>query len=229
MKQKKELCSRQGVAVEPHRCSDLLDLNGRPILGYSIEYPQIAHPDLFTECYLNGYYTYCAAKQEEAFIKKLFPALVKRTEGKGFQPSIARSRFRVTYNKNGLFSTVLEYNLYSAQGEVQAAEQSAITWDLDRGRSLPLRAMFRTRSSYRRRILAAAMGLIERNHLERELSLPEDWRESLKDNLFQENFYLTETGVCVFYPTGMLAGPEQGVVNLLIPLTALQSQLRRKL
>lgn len=230
MKQQKTAHVRQKVEVRPQKRSDLLDLHGRPILGYSIEYPQVIYPNLFTECYLNEYYAYCAARQEDYFLRRLYPALIKQmADQKGFHPSIARCQCQITYNKNGLFSSVSEYSLYSAEGELRDCWQSAITWDLERGRSLPLRALFRTRSSYRRRILASLAGLIERNHLERELPLPENWREELKDNLFQENYYLTEAGVCIFYPAGMLASPEQGTVNLLIPLSVLQSQLRRKL
>lgn len=94
------------------------------------------------------------------------------------------------------------------------------TWDLQRGFLLALPDCFPPRAPWRRRLLELAAEQLAGQEQQGTLRCREDWRRELHRAFHAHRFYLTEEGLCLFFPPESLAPAAEGVVTVCVPYNA---------
>ncbi len=92
-------------------------------------------------------------------------------------------------------------------------------WDLGAGLPMPLEEFFPPRAPCRRTLLRFARAETPAR-IERGAVYRENWRALLRRALNTRDFYLTEGGLCFFYPPGAVAPAREGVVSYTLPWDA---------
>lgn len=108
----------------------------------------------------------------------------------------------VTYQEDGIWS------LYTQMCEQTAASSLLTrwgdTWDLGTGYPVMLSA-FLGRGSWRRRLLSAAAGELERQERSGIMRYDPQWRKKLRRSFNPRRYYLTPEGLVLFFPIGALS------------------------
>ena len=91
------------------------------------------------------------------------------------------------------------------------------TWDLQRGFLLSLADCFPPRASWRRRLPELAAEQIEDRVRQGTLRCHDGWRREVSRAFHAHRFYLTEEGLCIFFPPEALAPASEGIVTCCVP------------
>lgn len=85
------------------------------------------------------------------------------------------------------------------------------TWDLQRGLLLSLPDCFPPRAPWRRRLLELAAHEMEERERQGPARYHDGWRQALHRAFHAHRFYLTEEGLCFFFPPETLCPASEGV------------------
>ncbi len=96
----------------------------------------------------------------------------------------------------------------------------ADTWDLRSGLLLSLREFFPPHTPCRRRLLTTAQAQIEREESQGISLYREDWHSRLRTAFHPHRFYLTDDGLCFFYPMYAIAPAAEGIPTFSLPYDA---------
>ena len=91
------------------------------------------------------------------------------------------------------------------------------TWDLRRGLLLSLPDCFPSRTPWRRRLLELAAGQIESWETQGIARYHDGWSGALGKAFHAHHFYLTEDGLCFFFPLGSIAPAAEGIPTFCLP------------
>jgi hypothetical protein len=152
---------------------------------------------------------------------KLYPQAVKqyqfsKSQGYPFHAYELVQNFDVTYCKKPILS--LYFDLYEFTGGAHGnTVRTGNTWDLKRGTLIKLNELFVRDYDYNQIILKTIQA--EARH--RQISGKADYFENLNENLVkfydEKNFYLTESGIAIFYPLYTIAPYAVGIQVFVIP------------
>lgn len=91
------------------------------------------------------------------------------------------------------------------------------TWDLQRGFLLSLQDCFPPRAPWRKKLLELAVGQMEEQEHRGLVRCHESWRRDIHRVFHAHRFYLTEEGLCFFFPPGSLAPASEGIPTFCLP------------
>lgn len=195
------------------------EADGVPVLRAAVTLPQIAGGSAAARRFNRYYRRYC-----RAYISYCKQILLPQAEA-AFRAALsvsapweaARSEltYRVVCQAGGTWSVVCD-----ARETVGSLPpfllRRAEVWDMKSGLPLPLSEFFPPRSRCRRMLLRFAREETQRR-IECGAVYRENWRSALRRALSTQNFYLTDDGLCFFYPLCALAGAEKGIVSFTMP------------
>ncbi len=92
-------------------------------------------------------------------------------------------------------------------------------WDMSAGLPMPLAEFFPPHTRCKAALLRFARAEALRR-VEDGAAYRENWRAALRRALSVQNYYLTESGLCFFYPFCALAGERAGIVTFTMPYDA---------
>ena len=91
------------------------------------------------------------------------------------------------------------------------------TWDLRRGLLLSLPDCFPPHASWRRQLLELAAAQIENWETQGIARYHDSWRGTLHKAFHAHRFYLTEEGLCFFFPMSSIAPAAEGIPTFCLP------------
>ena len=166
--------------------------------------------------FFNSYYRRCYRFFEERCRRDWFPAAQEAfrhaLESAAPIPQWqARLDADVTLQQAQLVSLRLDTVLVT-EAKQQRFLQGDL-WDLRTGLPLALSDCFPPRSRWRRRLLRHAADSIQAQ----EAHFHPAWRQALPRAFRPRNFYLTEEGLCFFFPPGTIAPASAGCPTFCLP------------
>lgn len=136
-----------------------------------------------------------------------------------FHPYDAVLQYEITYNQHCHLS--LYYDQYTYTGGAHGnTVRASDTWGLWDGQSIPLSGFFPAGQDYR----ALLIDKITRQADERMQQNPgiffENYRDLISESFNEEHYYLTPSGIAVYYQQYEIAPYVTGIVVFTIPYTA---------
>ena len=208
------------LRTEPFAAEREWTVEGIPVLTAAVEVPRPQGTDAVSRRIRRYYQTQC-----KAFLRYCERWLLPQAEAE-YRAALASSAplpcfraelgYRVTYNSGGLWS------LYTQSKEVTLPGQTLLTrrgdtWDLAAGYPVPLSAFFPPRSPWKRQLLTLAAEDIQRQERAGMARYDAQWRKKLRRRFNSRNFYLTEDGLCLFYPMYAIAPAAESIPTFLLP------------
>ena len=186
----------QKLLLEPAE-PEVLTVEELPVLTASLQLPTYTGWQRF-----NRYYRRWEASFRRYCRTQLLPlaeaALHQAMETAGPLPQWEASlTSTVTWQSPEVVSLYTEMRLQGPGGI--PTRRRGDTWY--RGLPLTMAELFPRRAHWRRRVLAYAAGQIRQN----PQLYPQDWQRRLVLSFRARRFYLTEEGLCFFYPAGTLS------------------------
>ena len=166
--------------------------------------------------FFNGYYRRCHRFFEDRCRREWFPAAQeafhRALESASPIPQWqARLDAAVTLQQEQLVSLRLDTVLVTEAGQQRFCQGDL--WDLRTGLPLALADCFPSRTRWRKRLLHHAADQIQRQ----EARFHPTWRQDLHRTFRPRNFYLTEEGLCFFFPPGTIAPDAAGCPTFCLP------------
>ena len=208
------------LRTEPFAAEREWTVEGIPVLTAAVEAPLPQGTDAVSRRIRRYYQTQC-----KAFLRYCERWLLPQAEAE-YRAALAASAplpcfraelgYRVTYNSGGLWS------LYTQSREVTLPGQTLLTrrgdtWDLAAGYPVPLSDFFPPRSPWKRQLLTLAAEDIQRQERSGIARYDAQWRKKLRRRFNSRNFYLTEDGLCFFYPMYAIAPAAESIPTFLLP------------
>lgn len=210
---------RLGEALTEERA---WDADGVTVLTASVSLPQIAGKsrrarrfNLYYRRFCRAYFTYCkeillpdAAASCRAAMETSAPWSAGRAE----------LGWRVSHQAGEVLSIVCDAR-ETIHGQSAFLIRRGEVWDLGMGLPVPLEEFFPAHTRCKKALLRFAREETLRR-VEDGAPYRENWRVMLRRALDVRNFYLTESGLCFFYPLCALAGAKEGIVSFTMPYDA---------
>lgn len=198
------------------------DAEGVAVLAASVTLPQLAGDgapvrrfNRYYRRFCQAYLTYCrqlllpeAAESFRAALSVSAPWSIARAE----------LSFRVSRREGAVWSIVCDAR-ETLGGLPPFLLRRADVWDMDAGLPLPLGECFPPHTPCKRSLLRFARGETLRR-IEGGAVYRDNWRHTLRRALDTRNYYLTDAGLCFFYPLCALADAKQGIVTFTMPYDA---------
>ena len=198
------------------------EADGVTVLTASVTLPQATGEGRgvkrFNRCYrrfCDGYFAYCE--------QLLFPGAADafraaREVSAPWELARATLRCRVAHGTDTVWSIVCDA-VETMHGAPSFRVRRADVWDMDAGWLVPLEDFFPPHTRCARALLRFARGEALRR-VEGGALYRANWRAMLRRALDTRNFYLTEDGLCFFYPLCAVAGAKEGIVQFTMPYDA---------
>lgn len=206
----------------PHTEEKTWDAEGIPVLKVSVALPRLDGSDRRTQRinrysvrFEKVYLAYCrqillpeAAESCRAAMETSAPWSMARAELNGC----------VSFLSGALLSLVYDAR-ESVHGLAGFQFRRSMVWDLSSGLPVPISEFFPPHTRCRSILLRFAREQIPRRIENGELWRT-DWRMQLRRTLSLQNYYLSEGGLCFFFPLGSLAPHRAGIPSFTIPYDA---------
>ena len=98
--------------------------------------------------------------------------------------------------------------------------RSADTWDLTAMLPMPMGELFPKHTAYRKRLVALARDTAQEQLAQGAAVYNENHRALLRRAFSSRNYYLTDAGLCFFYPMYAVAPSAEGIVTFTAPYDA---------
>ena len=181
--------------------------DGIPILTASLSLPKPVPCADRTDRRIQRYYR----SQSRAFLRYCELNLLPQAKA-AYRTALADSRplpcfsaaltYTVTYNADGLWSLYTQSREASLPGHPTLLRRWGDTWNLHTGYLVPLQAAFPKQRGWKQTLLA---------------QVAQHWTSALRRCFNPRNFFLTETGISVFFPMFALAPSAEGIPTFSIP------------
>lgn len=133
-----------------------------------------------------------------------------------FRPWEGKLDYSVTFNRDGLLSIYQNACEY-AGGAHGVTLRWADTWEPRSGTPRTLRSFFPPGHRWKRTVLEQLEHQAEARVAGGETLYFDDWRVRLIKEFDPDRFYLTEEGICIFYPLYAIAPYAEGIPVFTIP------------
>ncbi len=212
---------------------DKLYHNKAMMIEVKIDYPFITEGYDGNNMPFNMHYRQKAQKNYRYASTKLYQAAhkhytVAKPQGVPFNNFEFAEVYEPTYIKKPMMS--LYYDLYEFTGGAHGNTiRKGNTWDMKRGTLLTMDALFEKDYDYKSLILK----YMESDARRRQITGAAHYFDGLDENLNkyydENNFYLTEEGLAVFYPLYTIAPHSDGIQVFTIPFPFFGEKLKYKL
>ena len=168
----------------------------------------------------NRYYQACADAFERCCRRELLPraeaAYCRAVEDAGPLPQWqARLRTCVTLRRGKVVSLRSDTTVQGLPRP--AASCRGETWDLRRELLLSLPDCFPRRTPWRKLLLSRAAQEIAQWERQGMARYHDGWQQLLSGAFHADRFYLTEEGLCFFFPPDSIAPPLEGIPTFCLP------------
>lgn len=190
---------------------------GAPILSASARYPEVAVPaSPRAQRAINGrirsqvaaFYRYAAGPLYRQAAADWRFAQANDTP---FHPYEAILNYETALNCGGYLSLFRDRYEYTG-GAHGSTVRSSDTWALQSGRKLPLAAFFRRGEDWRGRVLAQILKQADEAMRQNPGIYFDDYRERIETYFDPANFYLTPSGIAVYFQQYEIAPYSSGIV-----------------
>lgn len=187
------------------------------LIEVSIKYPIISGVPASVQKRINNYYTYVANKLlnhcEKTLYKFALDAYNAMSAGIPFSVTMT---YEITKNAGGvlsLFSDVYEY-MGGAHGNTT---RYGDTWSLRNGYPIAISSLFPKKAKYKKMIIAFVIQQAEDNLQHGGDIYYADFRPLIQKKYSEDNFYLTEDGLAIFYQQYDIAPYVAGIIVFVMP------------
>lgn len=199
------------------------DTDSIPVLHASVTLPQLASPtrrarrfDRYYKHLCKAYFAYCeqillpwARAQCKAALDTSAPWTHTRCE----------MSYRITLREENVISLYIDAK--ETNGPVpHLVLRRADTWDLNAMLPMPMGEFFPKRAPYRKRLITLARETARSQMAQGVAVYDEAYRILLRRAFSSRNYYLTDVGLCFFYPMYAVAPSAEGVVTFTAPYDA---------
>lgn len=213
---------QQLITATTHKLSDMLEYDGETVLTYKIEFPQfLSLVYSRTAQRMNTYYKENARAFERYIRKTLYPQAVDQyrySKENGYPVMVyeAEQVFTITYISNLYVSLYTDQYTYTG-GAHGSTTRTSETWNLPRGRMMPLKAFFPPRFHYRAYSINSIIREIERQNAAGDSVYFEDYKENVNATFDENSFYLTPDGIVIYFQQYDIAPYSTGIPEFIIP------------
>lgn len=193
-----------------------------PVLEYKISYPQFRSNYFFKSAQkMNQYYRREAIKFEIYCRTVLYRMAIELAEeqiknGYPIMKFESYDSFKITYNENCALSMYSDRYIYTG-GAHGTTQRSADTWTLNGGGSkISLKEIFPSNYPVRQRLEKDIVAQIEQQ-IANGGTYFENGEQNVSDTLHEENFYLTQQGLIIFFQQYDIAPYSSGIPTFLFP------------
>lgn len=193
--------------------------DGVAVLCASISLPQLAgnsrRARRFNSYYrrlCRAYLAYCARMLAAEAAESCRAAMAVSAP---WRAARAELNWRVSLRAGDLLSIVCDAR-ESIHGMPPYLLRRAEVWDLSTALPMPLCEFFPPHAHVRRDLLRFARAEAAHN-ADASTAYRENWRAMLRRSYNPRCFYLTDDGLCIFYPLGSVADAKEGIVAFTMP------------
>lgn len=216
--EKKEYCFG-----EDFRQEKAWELDGITVLHASVTLPQLAGTprrarrfDRYYRHLSRAYFAYCeqmllpwAKAQCKAALDTSAP----------WTHTLCEMSYRVTLREGDVVSLCVDAK--ETNGPVpRLVLRRADTWDLSAMLPMPMSEFFPKRAAYRKRLIALARETAQTQMAQGVAVYDENYRPLLRRAFSSRNYYLSDAGLCFFYPMYAVAPSAEGIVTFIAPYDA---------
>ena len=195
------------------------EADGITVLYASVTLPQLAGRDArakrfnrYYRRFCRAYLTYCA---QILLPEAAASCRAAQSVSAPWEAGRAELRFQVSRRAGETLSIVCDAR-ETIHGLPPFLIRRSDVWDLGMGLPVPLDEFFPPHTRCKRVLLRFARSET-RKRVEDGAAYRNDWRVMLRRTLNPRNFYLTDGGLCFFYPLGAVAPAREGVVSFTMP------------
>ena len=199
------------------------DTDSIPVLHASVTLPQLALPtrrarrfDRYYRHLGRAYFAYC-----EQMLLPWAKAQCKAAleSSAAWTHTLCEMSYRVTLREDDVISLYIDAK--ETNGPVpRLVLRRADTWDLNAMLPMPMGEFFPKRAPYRKRLITLARETAQTQMAQGVAVYDENYRSLLRRAFSSRNYYLTDAGLCFFYPMYAVAPSAEGVVTFTAPYDA---------
>lgn len=221
----------EGVTgTELHLDRDILADDGTTLVHYAVKLPQVEAVDTFAES-INAYYRkeysdfITTAESEMAAVAQANLESHDET-GTQYTACEATQTYAVELDTDRYFSVSRQIQLSFGNTSVELYYKGD-TFDRTEERQIRLGDLFTCDSgTYLERLCNEVRGQVEITVTQLpDSKFYDDYETLVQDFLLEDDFWLTDSGLMLFYPTGTLAPETAGIFTFLIPYANLDDIL----
>lgn len=219
--------------IKKQTVKDKLYHNKILMVDVKIDYPSLTQGYMGDSMRFNMYYRQKAHKNYRYVSTKLYQAAIKqytvaKSQGFPFNNFEFVEVYEPTYCTKPIVS--LYYDLYEFLGGAHGnTTRKGNTWDMRRGTMLSMESLFDRDFDYKPIIQKYVEADARRRQITGMASYFEGLAENLKKYFDENNFYLTEEGIAIFYPLYTIAPYVAGIQVFIIPYQLFGDKLKYKL
>lgn len=197
--------------------------NNTEMLKLTIIYPQISLYNLQAEYKINTRINMDVSNFKR-YAKYLFKQAIKsytesQNKGYPFREYEAYMDYSITYNENCFLS--LYYDKYEFTGGAHGSTvRASDTWELCLGTYLPLNSFFRPGTDYRHLLINEMIKQAEVIQNQQNIYF-DDYKSLIIKNFDEDSFYLTPSGITIYYQQYDIAPYSTGIVEFTIPYSVI--------
>ncbi len=221
------ICAPPRYEVIREQISDLLRYRDVPVLVSELTLPRLrTHGAAVDYIKINGHYSDLAASLRNRARLELYPEAAAAWEaaqetGADFTPYSLTTRLEATLVAPTLLSLVVD--VITDTGAVSTVERCPGNWLVCSGQPLKPAQFFRPDCRWEEHLRSRILAEIPTRE-----GLYEDAAQLAADRFNRDRFYLTCDDLVVFYPAGVLAPAEAGIVEFRFPLCRLRYCIREQ-
>ncbi len=211
-----------GIQVVPWETERIWEAEGVPVLHASacLPRPPEERRDRVSRR-IRRYYNL----QQRAFLRRCETVLLPQArqaaqaalETSGLLPCFrAELSYQVTLERDGLWSLCTRLREKTDHGPTQLTCWGD-TWDLSTGYPLPLSRFFPQGTPWKKQVLSAIREAMEAQERAGVVRYHEGWQRELRRRFNPRSFYLTDTGLCLFYAMYALGPAAEGIPSFTLP------------
>ena len=213
--EKKELCFGEDLRQEK-----AWELDGITVLHASVTLPQFSvgvrrgrRFDRYYRHLCRAYFAYCE-QMLLPWAKAQCKAALETSAA--WTHTSCEMSYRVTLREENVVSLFIDAK--ETNGPVpRLVLRRADTWDLTAMLPMPMGEFFPKRAAYRKRLIALAREAAQAQMVQGVAMYDENYRGLLRRAFSSRNYYLTDAGLCFFYPMYAIAPSTEGIVTFTAP------------
>lgn len=208
------------LSLQAGRWNRVLRWENEPVLKLDMRWPKLPE-DTRGLRRVDRYYRQISDQWRTRWENDLYheacrTAQFQREQGQSFQPWACKLDYCATLNQEGLLSLYQDAYEYTG-GAHGVTIRQADTWEPRSGTPRTLRSFFPPAFHWKRTVLEEIARQAESRVTAGETLYFDSWRDLIQTEFEPDRFYLTESGICVFYPLYAIAPYAEGISVFTIP------------
>jgi len=215
------------VNITMHKTERRFLFQNKTVLSLSIVYPQanLLHNPVAQirinrriQAQVNDFYRYVSQNLYEQAVENYKNAM---ENGFPFHPFEAVLQYEITYNQHCRLS--LYHDQYEFTGGAHGnTTRFSDTWDVKNGQVVPLSSFFLPEQDYRAFLIQQIIQQADQEMQQNPGIYFEDYPALITEHFNPDNYYLTPSGVAIYYQQYDIAPYSTGIVVFTIPYETLQ-------